>query len=130
MAQLLKGYLADASEKFLLELLDTAGKFSHLDAIEKIDKSDEMILNEDIQIETEENAFHEKQIKNMYVSVIFICSSSFLGCMACHFNYKYLSLILSYTGEGSYETSLSNVIKAPSKYIQGSNGYYRTQIYH
>ena len=36
MAQLLKGYLADASEKFLLELLDTAGKFSHLDAIEKI----------------------------------------------------------------------------------------------
>ena len=66
---MLKGCLTGQSWKCFPQLLDTAETFSQLDAIEEIDESEEMNLNEDFRVETEENALHEEQIKNVASTV-------------------------------------------------------------
>ena len=67
---MLEGYLAYVDGKCLLQFLDTAEKYSQLNSIvDKIDESEELISSEDIQMEAEENAFQEEQIKSIYVSL-------------------------------------------------------------
>ena len=73
MIKVVRGYLDGMNSECLLSHLDMAEKFAlsdktKLDANEA-DEQDEPISNEDSQIDAEEIAVQEKEIRNIYVSL-------------------------------------------------------------
>ena len=73
MIKVVRGFLHGINEECLLSQLDMAEKFALSDKTKldtnEPDEQDEPISNEDSQIDAEEIAVQEKEIRNIYVSL-------------------------------------------------------------
>ena len=73
MIKVMQGFLDGADEESLLHQLDMAETFAKSDKTKpdrnEPDKPDKPISNEDPQIDAEEIVLHEKEIRNIYVSL-------------------------------------------------------------
>ena len=69
----MQGFLDGTDEECLLHHLDMTETFAQSDKTEpdtnEPDEPDESISNEDSQIDAEEIVLHEKEIRNIYVSL-------------------------------------------------------------